>query len=167
MQNISDKFTFADLFDQFSSGRLDTDDFDTALWDFVCTLLARPNVTYEGLPEPVRLFYASRFVQWDVGNGGFSQAAYNVSELFEDARCGYLALGLTDSATLSARAQQLIKEGHADFSEDPNDIGELFEEFSESELAKLDVGLDAAGWWATEKRSAYALANRASFESVA
>ena len=35
-----------------------------------------------GLPIEVERYYPSRLLQWEVGNGGFAQAAYSCSEWF-------------------------------------------------------------------------------------
>jgi hypothetical protein len=158
-----------DTFDQYARGELSTSEFDDALWLALCNVVNdRDEAAFAALPTPVRLYFASRLVEWDVGNGGFAQAAYNVPHLFALAREGYAALGLPAAAALIARAEQLIAEGHGDFDVDlEDDIGEAFDEFAESPLAELDDEIDEAGWWATEQRTAYVLEHRADFEGLA
>ena len=41
-----------------------------------------------------------------------------------------------------------------------SEIGGLFQQFSESDIAKLDSRLDQVGWWADEIRLAYVRENR-------
>jgi hypothetical protein len=158
----------SEIFDKYAAGALSMSDFDTELWHFLCERVNDRDPTFSQLPEPVRNFYASRHLEWEVGNGGFAQAAHNIPHLFEAAHRGYLALDLGNAAKLIEEAQRLMAEGHARFSDAPGtDIGDLFEEFAESALAPLDARTGDSGWWATERRSAYALANRKAFESVA
>ena len=166
MSRTKEPLALAGLFDSFASGTKDVDGFDEALWSFLCKKVNSGSDVSE-LPEAVRNFYASRYLEWEVGNGGFAQAAYNIPHLFEPAQIGYAALGLSDAAALIAKAQQLIDEGAANFKGDTDDIGELFAEFVESSLSPLNERLDEVGWWATVARSAYALSHRKDFESVA
>lgn len=156
-------------FDRYVRGEIDTDTFDEALWLALCDVVNdRDNESFAVLPVAVRHYFASRYVEWEVGNGGFAQAAFNVPHLFADAREAYASLGLPEAAELIATAERLIAEGHAQFGADPKgDIGELFEEFAESALAELDARTDTAGWWATEQRIAFVLAHRSQFESAA
>jgi len=154
------------VFDAFANGALPVEEFDDALWSFLCARIPGDEASFQRVPLPVQYFFASRYMEWEVGNGGFAQAAFNIPQLFEAARLGYLALDLPAAADLIAQAQALISNGHARFSQDV-DIGELFDEFAESALAELDGKVDDAGWWATERRSAYAVANREAFGRVA
>jgi len=158
-----------DSFDRYVRGELDTNSFDDELWLTLCEVVNdRDAEAFSKLPKAVRHYFASRLVECEVGNGGFAQAAFNVPHLFAEAREGYAALGLQGSVELIATAERLIAEGHAKFGSGPSDdIGELFEEFAESALAELDDRTDAAGWWATEKRVAYAVEHRSEFESAA
>nr|WP_255428403.1 DUF4375 domain-containing protein [Ramlibacter cellulosilyticus] len=147
-------------------GDIPGDEFDDALWFFVCERVT-DKATFKALPIELQYFYASRYLEWEVGNGGFAQAAFNVPELFESARLGYLALDLAEAADLISQAQALLASGRGGITAGVGgDLGELFKAFSESALAELDSKLDDVGWWATERRSAYALANRGAFERV-
>jgi len=158
--------TLTSVFDAFASGATSVEDFDDALWSILCENV-ESEADVDNLPVPVRNYYASRYLEWEVGNGGFAQAAFNIPHLFEPARVGYSALGLMDASFLIADAQRLIKDGAAKFNGDTDDIGELFAEFAESALAPLDQRLKGVNWWATDSRSAYALRHRKEFESVA
>jgi Domain of unknown function (DUF4375) len=159
----------ADAFDRHARGELDVNTFDDELWLALCDVVNdRDAESFNNLPLAVRHYFASRYVECEVGNGGFAQAAFNVPHLFPAAREGYAALGLQGAVDLIAEAERLIAEGHAKFGANPrDDIGELFEEFAESALADLDARTEEVGWWATEKRVAYAVEHRASFESAA
>ena len=123
-----------EAFNRFARGEIDVDTLDDQLWRALCEAVDdRDEVAFSALPAAVRHYYASRYVEWEVGNGGFAQAAYNVPHLFPAAREGYLAIGLPGAADLVATADRLIAEGHAKFGSSPGgDIGELFEEFAET-----------------------------------
>jgi hypothetical protein len=96
---------FSELFDQHASGELDTNELDDALWLALCKFVDDRHESFAGLPLAVRNYFASRYVECEVGNGGFAQAAYNVPHLFDAAREGYSALGLDGAADLIAEAQ--------------------------------------------------------------
>lgn len=134
------------VFDSYADGSLPVAEFDDALWTFLCDRVNDREPTFGLLPITVQYYFASRYVEWEVGNGGFAQAAFNIPHLFELARLGYLALDLGAAASLIAEAQSLIAQGHAQFS-DPEEaeIGELFEEFAESALSKLNDRTSEAG----------------------
>jgi Domain of unknown function (DUF4375) len=119
------------------------------------------DATYKSLPDPIRYVWAGRHVQWQVGNGGFAQAAFNCPHLLEDAKLCYLALGRPVAAALIETAIMLVNKGEAEFND--NSIGELFEDFQDSEFAKLDEDLESAGWWATEDRVKYSLQHKELF----
>lgn len=153
------------VFDQYVAGLLDTNSFDDKIWDKVCSLADDGEGGYDRLPTPVRLYYASRYLEWEVGNGGFAQAAHNIPHLFSAAREGYLSMDLVDAARLIADAEAIMANGGAEFS-DTEDIGELFVEFTDSKFAELDQRLDSAGWWATERRVSYVVRNREAFETL-
>jgi hypothetical protein len=113
------------------------------------------------------LYYASRFLQWEVGNGGFAQAAYNIPEWFQLAASGYDELGLPDFATLIREAMTLLPTENRETTFDAREIGDLFEQFSESKLAQLDERLDETEWEVTAVRLQYVRENRQAFRDVA
>ena len=114
------------------------------------------------------MYYASRYMAWEVGNGGFAQAAYNIPEWFDLAALGYERLGLQRAAALIREAIAILEhEENRSKTFTATEIGELFQQFADSKLAKLDDRLDEVGWWATEQRLDYVRANRDAFRSIA
>lgn len=53
-------------------------------------------------------YFSSRLVQWEVGNGGFAQAAENVLDWMPYALHGYLALNNHDGALLIQKALDIV-----------------------------------------------------------
>lgn len=148
-------------------GEVDTEQFDDLLWYFM-TERGGPAERPENSSGAVQNFVASRFIEWEVGNGGFAQAAYNIPMWFDAAAQGYDAMGVPKASARIRKAQALIDAGSADFTHGPEaTIEQVFSDFTESELAALDEGLDGIGWWAIEKRIAYVRANRPAFFAVA
>jgi hypothetical protein len=155
--------TLNDLLAADARGEISDTTFDDELWFFMTS----KNGPYE---QPlrgnvfVRNYVASRLLQWEVGNGGFAQAAYNAPEWFEPAALGYEALGLPLAAERIRTAISLIAHGAANFTRGPGvTIEQVFSAFTESALSALDEGLDSIGWWATERRVVYVRTNRESF----
>jgi hypothetical protein len=140
--------------------------FDDQLWLLLTARIATPDQA-ASLPEQAWVYLASRWMEWEVGNGGFPQAAYNIPDWFELGEAAYRKLGLDAAAGLIARARTLIAKGETrGGSFAALDIGNLFAQFRESELAKLDDELDAVDWWADEVRLAYVRQNRAAFREL-
>ena len=159
--------TGADLMEADERGELSDADFDDALWLLLCERGVEIPADLDKFDEAVRVFYASRYMEWEVGNGGFAQAAYNIPDWFASAAWAYRQLGLEQAASLINRAEALLNEGEARGQKfDAVDIGELFQQFAESELAKLNDLLDSAGWWANDRRLAYVRANRGAFKAL-
>lgn len=154
-------------FDSFISEQIDVSDLDTELWDTVLDALEKNGENLNSLPLSVRLFYASRSLEWEVANGGFSQAAFNIPELFPLAREWYSGVGIKDAADLIACAEQFIRDGEAEFKTTCNgDIGGLFEEFLESKLSTLDPLAWSSGLDGTDRRVEYAVEHRSDFEGL-
>ena len=138
--------------------------FDDQLWTLLTARVDTPQQA-ASLPEPVWVYLASRWLEWEVGNGGFPQAAYNIPDWFELAELGYRKLGLDAAAALIGRARKMITRGESrGFI--ARHIGQLFAQFRESKLAKLDADLDSVGWWADDIRLDYVRKNRAAFRSL-
>jgi uncharacterized protein DUF4375 len=156
----------AALMDADERGELDDSTFDDELWFFLIDRISTPQDAGR-FPKPVLLYYASRYVQWEVGNGGFAQAAYNIPEWFELAALGYTELGLHSFAALIREALALLPTENRETTFDAHEIGELFEQFSESKLALLDERLMGTGWEADERRLQYVRQNRQAFRDVA
>jgi hypothetical protein len=151
------------------AGTVSDDEFDRNLWLLVSRIVRvfdRP----EELPKPVIDFYASRRIEWDVGNGGFAQAAYNMPEWFEAAAHGYDAIGHAEAAEFIRRALAIAKgEGGivARLKRRGAGIGAIFKSFRESSLKSLGEDLPDTlkkiSWWATAERLAYVRQNRSAF----
>ena len=126
------KFTsVAALMDADERGELDDSTLDDELWVFLNERISTPQ-DGSHFPKPVLLYYASRYVQWEVGNGGFAQAAYNIPEWFELGSLGYDELGLHRFAALIREAMALLPGENRETTFDAEEIGELFEQFAES-----------------------------------
>lgn len=154
--------TLAEAFDAFGRGEVTEAWMDDKLWLSLCEVMPGAD-DVSGVPAPVLNTYASRLIQWDVGNGGFAQAAYNYRDWFPAAAAGYRALGLDAAADLIGEGSAILAR-LPDDAFDADEIGDLFEQFAESALARLDARCDEVGWWADGPRLAYAVLHRAAFE---
>ena len=157
MRPINSFHELEEAFACFDAGEISEERFD----DVVAILLSYHLFGPQELataPEEVALWYAARTMEFDVGNGGFPQAAYNIPDWFGWSAAGYRALGLPDAASLVDQAARLLPQARKGFT--AIDIGGLFTQFRESKLAALDARLDDVGWWALEARIAYLKANR-------
>lgn len=141
------------LFDAAESNSLSDSEFDDQLWLIFCDRVSEPK-DLSKLPPATLTYYASRLLQWEVGNGGFAQAANNVPSWFSHASRAYDALGKPEFATLIRKAEALIPE-------DPDDL----EEF-ESEFEELDETLSDVEWEIDAERIAFVKSNRSAFVSL-
>jgi hypothetical protein len=80
---------------------------------------------------------------------------------------GYAEFGLHGFAALIREAVTLLPTENRGTTFDAQEIGELFEQFSESKLALLDDRLEGTGWEADERRLQYVRENRQAFRDVA
>lgn len=154
------------------AGTLSDEEFDRNLWLLVCRVIQVMD-DHGNLPLPVIHYYASRRMEWDVGNGGFAQAAYNMPEWFEAAARGYDAIGRADAAAHIRRALAIAKGESgvvAKLKRRGAGIGAIFKSFRDSTLSKLDADLpdtlEKIGWWAMTDRIAYVRQNRPAFLSL-
>jgi hypothetical protein len=137
--------------------------FDDELWRLLTSRIDTPEQA-STLPEPVWVYLASRWLEWEVGNGGFAQAAYNIPDWLPLGESAYRKLGLDRAALLIARARELLDEGERRGDAfDAASIHELFEQFAKSRLSELDRQLDDANFWAEEVRLSYVRSNREAF----
>jgi hypothetical protein len=158
----------AQLMDMDEAGALDDEagGFDDQLWGLLWQRIESPRQA-ESYPEPVWVYFASRYMEWEVGNGGFPQAAYNIPDWFPLAAEAYRRLGLEAAGALIDRAHKLVISGESREGRfTARTIGRLFRQFRESRLAGFDALLDEVGWWAEKVRLAYVRRNRSSFRSV-
>jgi hypothetical protein len=128
------------------AGTLDAD-FDDAAWMALCGLVERRGDSIIGLPAGVRAYYSTRLIEWEVANGGFTQAVFNCGEHLDAAAHGYVLLGDEWSADLMRRAQAIGDDGSA--------------------LDALDEEVDGPPWngapWSDETRVAYVRSHRDEF----
>lgn len=137
--------------------------FDDALWLALCRRIVSPEAAAE-LPEPVWVYYATRFMQWEVGNGGFAQAAMNIPQWFELAARGNEILGKPHLAALIREAQRRARrESERLARARAGGVESAFAYFREGTFRALDRQLDAVGWWCDAARIAYVRAHRATF----
>jgi hypothetical protein len=149
MSDPSRRFgSIKELFD--AAPKLNSSQFDDSLWLILCAHVQTP-LDLVGLPGEVSTYYASRLLQWEVGNGGFAQAAYNVPEWFSHAARGYDELGHPEFAKLIRQAQSLIPA-------DPNIL-----ESVESQLEEVDESLSSVEWEIDDARIAFVKQHRESF----
>lgn len=98
--------TMAALFDEDAARPMSPYDLDDALWLLLIAKIKKPAELAQYEP-PVSVCLASRWLESEVGNGGFAQAAFNIPHWFELAEAGYTALGKHRAApgsTLRRRA---------------------------------------------------------------
>ena len=165
--NESEEVNISESFDAYVKGLTEIEDLDTDIWCAILDATGESVDDYKKLPRSVQLFYASRYLEWEVANGGFPQAAYNIPGLFALAREWYSMEGLNEAASIIEQAEQLIRDGEAEFKTPcGGDIGELFEEFLDSRLSALSSPAWECGLDATEARVKYAIRNRGDFESI-
>ncbi len=130
---------------------------------------------YEDLPEmdqwpqSVQYFFACYDLNFQVGAGGFAQAAYNVPELFLIAEQAFQFLKRPAAAELCRRANSMLPaelKTHLEkgFTEEPS-IGDVFEHFDESPMADLDEEIPDEFWVGVELQQ-LVRQHRADFESM-
>jgi hypothetical protein len=135
----------------------------------VASALYECHEQYPQWPESVRLFYACYDVNYQVGDGGFAQAAYNVPELLPVAQKAFERFGRKQAADLCRRAVEMLPaelREHLDKGlRDRPTIEDVFERFSESEMAALDENLPEE-FWADDALQELVQQHRKDFESV-
>jgi hypothetical protein len=157
--------SIAQLMDLDEAGQIGdgANGFDDQLWLLLTARIDNPALA-ASLPEPIRVYLASRWLEWEVGKGGFAHAADNIADWFELGEFAYQKLGLDAAAALIGRARKLLA------TSDGNGVvahegGRRFAQARESKLAELDAELDSVGWWANDARLAYVRSNRAVFRA--
>lgn len=120
-------------------------------------------------PAPVRQFYAVYDFNFQVGNGGFAQAAYNVPHLFPIALNTFEELGLRNAAALCRKALAMLPAEITTQIEkgiiDNASLEDVFEHFDDSEMAELDESIPD-DFWADASLQRLAEKNRQAFLSV-
>ncbi len=98
-----------DVIDSDAALRMSDADFDDALWLALCGQVGSVD-DLKKLPDGVRMYFATRTVEWDVANGGFEHAVQCAAEYFREAAAGYRLLGDEASVELMLRALALADE---------------------------------------------------------
>lgn len=135
----------------------------------VASALYERHEKFSQWPESVQMFYACYDINFQVGNGGFAQAAYNVPELLPIAHQAFVRFGRKQAAELCRRAVEMLPmelREHLDKGlRDRPTIDAVFEHFSVSEMAELDKNLPAE-FWADDALQEHVQRHRTDFESV-
>ena len=109
---------------------------------------------FSRLPDAVRYFFACYDLNFQVGNGGFAQAAYNVPELFPIAMDVFRHFGCPQAAKICEQAIDLLPAELAEQIRKGLDvtesIEEVFEHFNDSEMNQLDDNIPDE-FWADQK----------------
>jgi hypothetical protein len=120
-------------------------------------------------PESVRFFYACYDLNYQVNNGGFAQAAYNVPQLIPVAQKAFEQFGRKKAAALCERALSMLPaelaEQLAKGFTGTESLEDVFDHFDESALAKLDKRVPEE-FWADDKLQELVQQNRKDFEKV-
>jgi ribose 1,5-bisphosphokinase PhnN len=94
----------ADVIAADTADPLREDEFDSALWSALCGRLDA-GAEFAEWPREVQAYFATRYIDWEVMNGGFRQALVNESrEYLPAAIAGYDLLGRPELAALLRRA---------------------------------------------------------------
>lgn len=100
--------------------------------------------------EGVRKFFVLYEFNYQVGNGGFAQAAYNTPNLFPMALDAYESLGCHEAAALCRRAwEKLPAELTSQIEKgivDTDSLEDVFEHFDDSEMSELDGTIPDEFW---------------------
>jgi hypothetical protein len=138
--------TVRDVIESDAASQMRDEDFDDALWSALCGRVTSVQ-DLDGLPDGVRMYFATRMVEGDIGNGGFEHAVECTAEYFQEAITGYRLLG--DHASV-----QLLQRAHA-LADDP------------AALAALDAEVSGSPWhgvpWGDAARLDYVRDHRDEF----
>ncbi|MEQ1696298.1 MAG: hypothetical protein ABL901_10715 [Hyphomicrobiaceae bacterium] len=101
-------------------------------------------------PESVRHFYACYDLNFQVGSGGFAQAAYNIPHLIPVAQEAFEQFGRTKAAELCSRAvallpAELVEHMAKGFTGEESLEG-VFDHFNESAMNELSQNLPSEFW---------------------
>jgi hypothetical protein len=135
----------------------------------IASALYERHEQFSSWPESVQFFYACYDINYQVGNGGFAQAAYNVPELLPVAKRAFDQFGRKKAAELCRRAITMLPvelQTHlAKGLKDRPSLDEVFKHFDESKMAVLDKDLPEE-FWADDALQQLVERNRADFESI-
>lgn len=121
-------------------------ELDDALW---LALSSRVDSieALQALPPGVRMYFATRMVEWEAGSGGFDAALDNAGEYIDEALAGYRLLGDLPSVDLWERVL------------DAADDADLLDELSDEVEGPPWNGVP----WGDTPRIAYVRAHRDEF----
>ncbi len=135
----------------------------------VASALYERHEQFSDWPQSVQFFYACYDINYQVGNGGFAQAAYNVPELLPVAKRAFEQFGRKKAADLCQRAITMLPaelQAHlAKGLKDRPSLDEVFKHFDESKMAVLDKDLPEE-FWADDALQQLVEQHRTDFESV-
>jgi hypothetical protein len=118
--------------------------------EHVATALYERHEQFPRWPESVRHFYACYDLNFQVGNGGFAQAAYNVPHLIPVAQAAFERFGRPKAAELCRRAAAMLPAELAEHAAKgfvgEETLEEVFAHFDDSAMAALDAELPAEFW---------------------
>jgi len=161
-----DIHSFQELFESDRKTRLVSWQFSEEL---ASLLYARVNAhsDFARWPHPAKIYYACYDLVFQVGNGGFAQAAYNVPHLFRLAAEGYELLGLKAHAAHIRKASLALPAEHRAHQAKgllglPT-IGAVFAHFEKSELSSFDSVTEEKDWWLSDNLDDYARKHEADF----
>jgi hypothetical protein len=160
--------TLKALLDEDDESPMDPKELDDQLWELLSERVTSIEEA-KNYPRSAVLYVASRRLQWDVGNGGFAQAAYNIPEWFPLAAEGYQELGKVSSAQLIRKAIKLLPAEIAEIERKKllsAAIDHVFEHFQSSQMAKLDSKIVEVDWYIDDERVAYVRQHRDTFRSI-
>jgi hypothetical protein len=143
-------------------GQMTDYEFADGVWLAVCDLISEPQ-DLDKFPEPFSNYFATRLLEWEVGNGGFAQAAMNIPEWFEPAAVGYERLGKPHLTEFIRRASMLASKEQDRISVASKNLEDAFSYFREGVFDEFDNQLDEIGWWMDEFRIKYVRQNREAF----
>lgn len=135
----------------------------------VASALYERHEQFSRWPESVQFFYACYDINYQVGNGGFAQAAYNIPQLLPVAKRAFEQFGREKAADLCLRAVAMLPaELQAQLAKGLKDrpsLDEVFKHFDESKMAVLDQDLPEE-FWADDALQRLVERNRTAFESI-
>ena len=158
-----------DVIERDRAGEFESwEDFDDALWIALCTRVNfdSPEAILQ-FPEAIGVYFATRLLEWEVGNGGFAQAAMNFPGWFELAAKGNQALGKPQLAAFIRSAGKLAADESKNIDAAHKDgLEGAFEYFREGTFDTFDDQLEEIGWECGEDRIKYVRAHRDQFSSL-
>jgi hypothetical protein len=142
--------TFVDAFARERDGTYGSETgFDDALWTLTCRAV-KVDPKFQSIPEPLMVYYVTRYLTWEIGNGGFAQAAMNVPHLFEPAALGYETLGRPDLSAFIREVSVVVKSEADRIKEAAITGDDTFAYFREGTFARFDEQTKQNGWYDTD-----------------